>query len=393
MGTSNVLLGFVGDLFVNRDTPTDAFRHVRTVLSAPGILFGNLESAYTDDPRPVPSAIGVLSAPAINLDVYAEVGFDVVSMANNHIVDAGYEAMLETRARLRAQGIRTCGAGDCLAEAHEPAIIESNGIRVAFLAYASTFPMGYEARSDRPGLAPMRAYNFWREPVPNIHEPGMYPLVTTVPDQTDLACLTEDLRRARERADLVVASFHWGDYNRPFRLTDHEKRTARYCIDSGADMVVGHHHHSLRGMEWYKGKPIMYGLGHFVFDRRLDMTEEQYRKWLLELDPAGTLEDVPYRMGPRAGWPFLPMHEDTRMTCVAWASAQGNVISDIGFLPCRLTPDGSVHPLDLDTAESDEVIAYVDRCNRTQGLMSRIVAGNSPALAGFGTVRVVADRS
>src|SRR6185437_4257994 len=118
--------------------------------------------------------------------------------------------------------------------------------------------------------------------------------------------------RARESSDLVVTSFHWGEYLRPFHLTEHERRTARYCIDQGADMVVGHHHHALRGMEWYKGKPIMYGLGHFVFDLVLEWSEE-YKKGLAELlSPA--FFDTPYTTAPKEGWPYLPMHEDTRMT-------------------------------------------------------------------------------
>src|SRR5207244_1166869 len=142
-------------------------------------------------------------------------------------------------------------------------------LRIAFLAYASVFPIGFQARAHTPGLAPMRAYNAWREQFPTYYYPGIAPVITTVPDQGDLARLDEDIQCARERADVVVASFHWGDYSCPFRLTDHETRTARHCIDHGAHMVVGHHHHALRGMEWYQGRPILYGLGHFVFDFRL----------------------------------------------------------------------------------------------------------------------------
>src|SRR6266702_7626552 len=138
----NALIGLVGDVLVHRDRPAEVFGEVRDVLRVPQILFGNLEGAYTDRPCP-PLGVGVaVSPPAHNVDVYAEVGFNVLSMANNHILDGGCEAMLETRARLQAQGVKTCGAGSCLADAREPAIVESNGVHVAFLAYASTFPVG-----------------------------------------------------------------------------------------------------------------------------------------------------------------------------------------------------------------------------------------------------------
>jgi poly-gamma-glutamate capsule biosynthesis protein CapA/YwtB (metallophosphatase superfamily) len=381
--SSSMLMGFVGDLLVHRDHPQEAFREVRDVLKAPQIMFANLEGMYADNPHPAPNALVVVGAPAHNLDVFAKVGFNVLSMASNHILDMGYEAMLETRARLRAQGVKTCGAGDCAADAREPAIVETDGMRVAFLAYASYFPIGYEARSNVPGLAPVRAYNFWRDSEPTSY-PGGAPLITTIPDQSDIANLAEDIRRARERADLVVASFHWGEYSRPFHLTEHETRTARYCIDQGADMVVGHHHHALRGMEWYKGRPIMYGLGHFVYDLRLELSEE-VKKMLLE----SAEDDTSYRAGPREGWPLLPLHKDTRMTVMAWAEANRHGIADIGFLPCRLTPDGLVHPLRLNSTESNEVVAYLDKCNRTQHLKSVITAEGSQPIAGFQTLRVI----
>lgn len=388
---SKVLIGLVGDVLIDREQPAEIFSAVRDVLHSPDILFGNLESAYTDTPRPVPSAMNVLSAPAHNLNAYAPAGFDVMSLANNHILDAGYEAMLETRARLRDQGVKTCGAGDCLSDARAPASIEHNGLRVAFLAYSSVFPMGYEARSDRPGLAPMRAYNLWRAPFPTLHEPGVQPHITTVPDATDLALLARDIRQARESADLVITSFHWGDYTCPFRLTDHELRTARYCIDEGADLVVGHHHHALRGMEWYKGKPIMYGLGHFVFDIRVKWSDvaAKVSEWAAD----GYIEQMQYKPGPREGWPLLPMHEDTRMTLLAWANAGKGGVTDIGFLPCALQPDGRVHPLRLNSAECNQVVEYMKKCNSTQRLNGSIVADSTVELAGFPTLRVVARGS
>ena len=383
-----VLMGFVGDLLINRDKPGEVFRKMRDVLAAPDILFGNLEGAYTDHPHPAPGMSAMISGRARNLDVFSEVGFSVMSLANNHILDVGSEAMLENRARLRAQGVQTCGAGDCIADARKPAILEKHGLRVALLGYASIFPWGYEAYQNIPGLVPVRAYDTWRSPLPRIHMPGALPISSTVPDPGDMARLKEDIQRAKAQADLVIPTFHWGDQTRPFHLTDHEIRTARFCIDSGADMVVGHHHHAIRGMEWYKGKPILYGLGHFVFDFVLGMTQEELKKFLLELSPDG-FWDTSHVVAPREGWPWLPMHEDMRMTMVAWAKASENGVSEIGFLPCRLCPDGSVNPLQLGSDESNELLSYFAKCNTTQRLNGRAVPVSSVSLAGFPTVRVV----
>src|SRR5688572_25339521 len=121
---SNVLMGFVGDVLVNRDYPREVFEEVQDILGVPDILFANLEGICTNDPHPVPRSPEVICAPAHCLDVYSDVGFNVMSLANNHIVDVGHEAMLENRARLAAQGVNSCGVGSCLDEAREPAIVE-----------------------------------------------------------------------------------------------------------------------------------------------------------------------------------------------------------------------------------------------------------------------------
>jgi len=380
------LIGFVGDVLVNRSEPSEVFRDVREVLAAPQALFANLEAAYTDDPQPAPGVIGGGGAPLRYLDAFSDAGFDVMSLANNHILDVGYAAMLETRARLRSLGIKTCGAGETLSDARAPAMVDVDGMRIAYLAYASVFPVGFEARTNTPGLAPMRAYNFWRDPYPNIHVPGKQPLVTTVPDETDLDNLTDDIRKAKQSADLVVTSFHWGEYTRPYFLTDHEIRTARHCIDHGADIGVGHHHHALRGMEWYKEKPIMYGLGHFVFDLRLEWSDA-FKKDLSELLSKSFTEN-PYSTAPREGWPYLPMHEDTRMTVLSWVNVDKNKIVSFGVLPCVLTPDGLVHPLEVGSAQADRVIEYLGTCNETQGLNGAFVTDGAPKLSGFATLRV-----
>lgn len=386
---AEVLMGFVGDVHVNRAVPAEVFSKVREILRTPQILFGNLEGVYTDKPRPTPSALSVFTAPSHNLNVFAESGFHVMSLANNHIIDAGYDVMLENRSRLRSGGVKTCGAGESATQAREPAILEAGGLRIAFLAYSATFPVGCEARANTPGLAPMRAYNFFREPFPTEYAPGLRPLITTVPDRNDLEQLADDIARARTRADLIITSFHWGDPTRSFHLTDHETRTARYCIDNGADMVIGHHHHALRGLEWYKGKPIMYGLGHFVLDAPVQWGDKVDRLLENETDLGRYFRQIEFNMGPVPGWPLLSYPEDTHMTAMAWATATREGITDIGFLPCRLTPDGLVNPLRLGSKESDEVIAYVQKAIDFERLKSRIVTDGAVSIAGFPTVRVV----
>lgn len=93
----NVSLGFVGDLLIDRDRPDDAYAPVRDLLAAPDVPFGNMEGPYSDNPRSVPSAGAARVPPAHNLDALGRAGFDVLSLANNHILDGGRQIMLENR--------------------------------------------------------------------------------------------------------------------------------------------------------------------------------------------------------------------------------------------------------------------------------------------------------
>jgi poly-gamma-glutamate synthesis protein (capsule biosynthesis protein) len=376
------LLGFVGDVLVDRDEPETAFEAVANVLAEPDILFGNCEAPYTTEPHLAPTTGIPLTPHPSNTEALRY--FDVMSMANNHIVDAGHAAMLETAEHVRAAGAIPIGVGRDLAEARRPAVVERGGLRFSYLAYASVFPFGYEARERWPGLAPVRAINHLVETHPNYWLPGVRGYVESFPVATDYEALAADMRAARSASDVVIASFHWGDYQQPFWLTDHERRTARFAIDHGADIVVGHHHHILRGIEWYSGKPIFYGLGHFVFDVR----EPAWPDWLDDATRARD-ESESYDLYVREGWPLMPMHPDARMTMLAWVDVDdaGDLVA-AGFLPCTLAPDGNVHPHDPRSEEGRRVVEYVERGCQTQGLSSTLSVTDDYSIAGLVAVRV-----
>jgi poly-gamma-glutamate capsule biosynthesis protein CapA/YwtB (metallophosphatase superfamily) len=162
-------------------------------------------------------------------------GFSVVTLANNHIMDYGSQALEETRRHLDRAGINYTGAGESLAAARTGAVITVREKKVAFLAYSFTFPADFYAAADRPGTAPGFA--------------GYY---------------REDIARARASVDYVVVSFHWGTENssvtNPYQVT-----VAHRAIDAGADLVLGHHPHVLQGIEHYKKGVILYSLGNFAF--------------------------------------------------------------------------------------------------------------------------------
>jgi hypothetical protein len=178
---------------------------------------------FTADPRLIPGLV--------------KAGIDYVSIANNHIGDAGDIGILQTIANLKKRGLKFSGAGKDLTAARKPAVLEAAGTTVAILGY-DAIAKGYFAGPDETGSS-----------------------------QLSLKRAKTDIKRARQAgADLVIVFPHWGiEYrNKPFEA---QQQLARDIIDAGADMIIGNHAHWAGAVEIYKGKPIWYALGNFVFDQ------------------------------------------------------------------------------------------------------------------------------
>jgi len=179
--------------------------------------------------------------------------FDGVSVANNHSGDFGKAALAEQFALLDAAKLPYFGGGRDLAAAHEPWIIERDGLRIALLGYVEFKPRAFEASATRPGVA-------W-----------------SGEDEQVL----RDIRVARDeyRADIVIPFMHWGWEDEGY-ASERQKVFARRMLDAGATLIVGSHPHVTQGAESYRGKPIVYSLGNFLFNG-FD-TEATLTGWILE---------------------------------------------------------------------------------------------------------------
>jgi poly-gamma-glutamate synthesis protein (capsule biosynthesis protein) len=239
-------------------------RRVRTVIAAAGgdaplarvasllaradVTVGNLESplswrgtrneqkdvTFRGDPRGV--------------EGLALAGFDFLSLANNHVLDYGPDALEDTIALLDERGIGHAGAGADRSAAWRPAVVERSGARVAFLSFTHILPVGFIATDARPGLARGRG-------------------------NMDAVC--EAIREAKRENDYVLVSFHWGvEYQDDCNAE--QVRDAHAAIDAGADMVLSHHPHVIQAVERYKGRLIAYSLGDFVFDHYSRKTGEAF---------------------------------------------------------------------------------------------------------------------
>lgn len=202
-----------------------AIANLECPVSARGAPLVEKKYTFRADPS---VALGCLAA-----------GFDILSLANNHVLDYGLEAFQDTLDGLWRMGIPYAGAGPDLAAASKPVFVERNGIRLAFLAFGGQ------------QYVPSSMLSMWTAG-PNT--PGIAPLYGPV---------AASIKSAREQADVVVVSFHWG--NEYQDVIAGQRIVGRAAIDAGADVVFGHHPHIPQPVETYKGRLILYSVGNLVF--------------------------------------------------------------------------------------------------------------------------------
>jgi poly-gamma-glutamate synthesis protein (capsule biosynthesis protein) len=255
----------VGDILSTRGPASAMFGSVADTLSGADVLLGNQEGPVTDQGELQWGSGGIRGA-LDTMTAYSELGFSAVTLANNHIMEFGPAGLFQTIELLDAHDIRHTGAGASIDAAHQPAILDVSGTRMAMLNYSCVFPSsGYAADIDTPGVATIVVDTAYRTP-PNVpYQPGTPAITVTIPDGGDTHRMIEDIRSAKAASNIVIAQFHWGVAFYP-RCIGYMKELGRAAIDAGADIVLGHHPHILLGCELYNGKPICYSLGHFAFD-------------------------------------------------------------------------------------------------------------------------------
>ncbi len=243
--SDEISLFAVGDLMPGRGVERAKSRReagwllggVAAAVRAADIAVANLEAPIVAGAQVPDDSLRLRADPGIEQEI-ADAGFDLLTLANNHALDAGPAGLRSTRALIEGQGMLHAGAGEDEAEARAPRTLVRNGLRVSFLSYADpAFTRAADrARPDRPGIAFM-----------------------------DAASVGADIASA-SGSDLVIVIMHAGIEYEDAPNT-RQRDFARAAIDGGADLVIGHHPHVVQPAESYKGKPIIYSLGNFVFDQ------------------------------------------------------------------------------------------------------------------------------
>lgn len=281
-----------------RTRPTGAvWGNLRSRLDSLDGLFINLECClstrgerWTETYRPFHfRADPGWAVPALEL-----VGVDYASLANNHLMDFGTTALLDTVDHLDEAGIAHAGAGNDRSTARGPTIVSLPSLDVAVISFTDNTPE-YAAGADDPGVAHLEM------------DPD---------SDVDRRIVREAIGRARDlqpQPDLLIASLHWGP-NMVTEPADHYRHFGHFLIEEGVDLIHGHSAHVFQGIELYDGQPILYDCGDFVDDYAVDETLRNDRSFLftVTVDP-DTAELLALRLFPVEIYDFS-VHEATDET-------------------------------------------------------------------------------
>lgn len=320
---------FTGDLILDEPEPDHWLGGIAPRLREADLVAGHLEvphtlhSATTGDDVPAPGA-----DPA-HLQALARAGIDVVTLAGNHIADLGGVGIADTIRGLADAGIACTGAGSNLSEARKPAIVERCGKRVAVLSYNCVGPETSWAGASRPGCTYIRV-------APADGGPIRPAAALEQIDPASLVQLAADVRAARAVADFVVVAFHKGIVHTRAKLAPYERPLAHAAVDAGCDVVIGHHAHIVRGIEFHRGVPIFHGLGNgCVVTRALSPNQASAERaaWALKRKQLFGFE-------PDPAYELAPFHPEAvnAMLGRIHIDASGKVRA--GFIPVHVDPPG-----------------------------------------------------
>lgn len=216
----------------------------RKLIDEADFFFVNEEFPFSDRGTKAPDKQYTFRLPPSKVSMLREMSVDAVSLANNHALDFGTDALLDTCDTLDAAGILHTGAGKDLEEAKRAVEIEIQGKKVAMIGATRVIPVAeWATYGNTPGM--LAAY--------------------------DPKILLGEVERLAETQDYVIVFIHWG-IERAERPESYQRELGQKLIDAGADLVIGAHPHVLQGIEYYQGKPIVYSLGNFIFGSSIPKT-------------------------------------------------------------------------------------------------------------------------
>ncbi len=361
MNSSPQTMLFVGDLILDEPEPDSFFDGVRETLLRAAIVVGHVEVPHTNRGKEASSDVPAPAANPLHLAALGRAGFNVATLAGNHICDQGAAGVEDTIAALREQSIQTTGAGMNLNEARKPVIIERNGLRCGVLSYNCVGPRDSWATANKAGCTYVHVITHYEL---NYASPGGPPTIYTFAEPVTMEAMYADIEKLRPQVDVLTVAFHKGIAHTPATIAMYERQVAKAAIEAGADIIIGHHAHILRGIETYKGKPIFHGLGNFVTVTRALNVENNASP--ARLAWAKRRREL-FGFAPDPDYPTFPFHPEAKNAIIAFCEVNQDGVGRAGFIPCWINPKGD--PEILGNNERGQAVAgYVEQITRQAGL-------------------------
>jgi poly-gamma-glutamate synthesis protein (capsule biosynthesis protein) len=359
----DLTLMFTGDLILDEPEPDAFFDGVRHVLQRADLVVGHVEVPHTRRGQEAGFDVPAPPSDPDHLQALPRAPVHVATLAGNHMADSGPAGIEDTIATLRGLGLATTGAGMNLGEARQPAVVTRAGARIGVLSYNCVGPRESWATAKKPGVAYVRVLTHYEL---DHASPGGPPTVYTFAEPQTLAAMEADIGALRQGVEVLVVALHKGVGHVPAVVQAYERQVARAAVEAGADVVVGHHAHILRGIEIYKGRPIFHGLGNLVTVTRALTLEAnpspERQAWAIRRRELFGFE-------PDPAYPTYPFHPEAKNAVIGVCTV-GSAGVRAGFVPCWIEPSG--RPVALTRAErGEEVAAYVDAITRKAGLNAR----------------------
>jgi hypothetical protein len=339
-------VGDVGPIHEPIDTYAEL---VSEILLAGDIRFAQCERTYSERGSLQVGSNGHNSRqPPHMASIFAQAGFNVVSVASNHAMDWGPDSLLDSISLFNEMGIQTVGGGADIDEARRPACFDIRGVSVGILGYGSVLREGYSATDHQAGVAPVRAHTYYET---QDYQAGTPPRVVTVPFAEDVEAMRNDIAALRSSVDVVIVSFHWGIHHIPKVLADYQRIVAREVFAAGGDLIVGHHAHVPKAIEVIDGKVCFHSLANFMFttsEKGKDKPGHRFSsgsKYGIPLDP---------------DYPRLPFGRDGQRSLIARAELTSDGVERVSFRPVQI--DKQYRPEVLSAADPRflEAVQYID---------------------------------
>ena len=357
------LIYATGDIIIDEPNPYSFFAPSRDLLAKGDFVIGQIEVPHTSRGESNSTDIPAPPAPPENLDPLKDCGFNMCTTCGNHAHDNGVPGIVDTLDLLHKLGIATTGTGLNLQEAKKPAIIEKDGIRVGLIGYNAVGPKEGWATSHKAGVNYVWILTH-HEPSPRA-TPGLPAKVYTFPEPDSLKQMQNEIKALRPQCDILLVALHKGMVHTHAEIQMYERPLAHAAIDAGADAVIGHHAHILRGIEIYKGKPIYHNLGNFVcvtdaLTPSGDNDSPERLRWIEQRKKL-------FGFTPDPEMPFYAFNPESRKTMLAHMVVTKQGITEFGFVPCYINKQGAPEILS-DYEQAKEVIDYVRQISEEQDL-------------------------